>query len=97
MNVDYTAVYLRHSALFAVCSLGYADYVVFYRTNGRQYTVISDRTYVLCSWFYRVFSNHSLRATCATRMFDAGVYEQLIMAKTPAMCQFCCSWLQASQ
>ena len=28
------------------------------------------------------FTNHSLRATAATRMFDAGVDEQLIMSRT---------------
>ena len=28
------------------------------------------------------YSNHSLRATSVTRLFDAGLYEQLIMAYT---------------
>ena len=28
------------------------------------------------------FSNHSLRATAATRLFDAGVDEQIIMSRT---------------
>ena len=28
------------------------------------------------------FTNHSPRATSATRMFDAGLYEQLIMSRT---------------
>lgn len=38
----------------------------------------------LCSaaGFKGFFTNHSLRATSATRMFDADVDEQLIMAKT---------------
>ena len=38
----------------------------------------------LCSaaGFKGFFSNHSLRATAATRLFDSDVDEQLIMAKT---------------
>jgi len=33
-------------------------------------------------WFLGFFSNHSLRATAATRLFDKDIDEQLIMLKT---------------
>lgn len=45
---------------------------------------VSDTVSRLCkaAGFVGFFSNHSLRATCATRLFDADVDEQLIKLKT---------------
>jgi hypothetical protein len=37
---------------------------------------------VCIGWIYRLFHNHSLRATAATRLFAANVDEQLIKLKT---------------
>jgi hypothetical protein len=37
---------------------------------------------IFCFMFTGFYSNHSLRATCATRLFEQGVDEQLIAQKT---------------
>lgn len=39
-------------------------------------------THAQCLYFAGFFSNHSLRASCATRLFNAGVDEQLIARQT---------------
>jgi hypothetical protein len=58
--------------------------MVFMRAVRRQHSGSGGSScwFGFSCWIQRIFSNHSLRAIAATRLFDADVDEQLIMAKT---------------
>ena len=57
---------------------------VWFESNPVGKNTLSDTVSRLCkaAGFVGFFSNHSLRAACATRLFDADVDEQLIKLKT---------------
>jgi len=76
---------LSYSKLFVTvtCALQWSD-SVWYSVAPIGVNMLSKVVSRLCKMagFKGYFTNHSLRATAATRLFDADIDEQLIMAKT---------------